>query len=521
MRRSAAVSTPPDEPEAAERPEGLGIGQTVAEHFRVEETLGADSGCFLGIDTRSSHQVVLLPVTSEREKSLRPLVGFAHGHLGALRALEPLGDEAWVVVAAVVPGETLAERLAAIGKKPSVDAVRTALRLADALAAIHEAGGVHGWVNLRSVIVEPTEGEQPILAFYPPDTGGELRTPERAPGGAPSIADDTWACAALLHWMLTGNPPPQNGYGSLAEIEAAGVADEALRTALIHTLTSSRPDRQSDLRPLRRELARWFVEHAGEEPVVPSLKPTAPPPLPPSTRPSTHPLARRSSRPPTTPAQKRKFGAFTIGAITLGLLAGVALTFLRPKRVQVIAVPEKQAAPPAPSALDLSEVPVTGENEAPLGNKLATCMAGYLPKGTFTKAPDVEWLCGETDPRAGADKLHSLIVTAGPKTGASDAMKIFSRIGWYAMPVFAVVRAGCCPDAAPLSLPDAHCEMDKKLREVGDAVVASHDVTESLKAYTESIHCELNRGGAKMLRRAERPVGGEDTAFLELVKRLD
>ena len=63
--------------------------------------------------------------------------------------------------------------------------------------------------------------------------------------------------------------------------------------------------------------------------------------------------------------------------------------------------------------------------------------------------------------------------------------------------------------------------MDQKLREVGDAVVSAHDVTDPLKAYTESIHCELNRGGAKMLRRSDRPAGGEDTAFLELVKHIN
>jgi hypothetical protein len=130
-------------------------------------------------------------------------------------------------------------------------------------------------------------------------------------------------------------------------------------------------------------------------------------------------------------------------------------------------------------------------------------------------------MCSETDPRIGADKLHSVIVSSGPKGAPSDAMKIFSRIGWYAMPAFAVVRAGCCPDAKPLSLPEAHCQMDAALRAVGDAVTASHDFEEPLKAYTESIHCELNRGGAKMLRRAERPAGGEDTAFRELMKHLD
>jgi hypothetical protein len=527
MRRSRAVSTPPEEAASAESPAGqgeaLGVGKTVGEHFRVDATLGGDSGCFLGVDTRTSKPVVFLPVTVEREKTLLPLVGFAHAHLGPLLAVEALGEDGAVAVAAVVAGETLAERLSAIGKKPSVDAVRTALRLADALSSIHEAGGVHGFVNLRSVIVEPTEREQPILCFYPRDSGGEHHTPERAPDGTPSIADDTWACASLLHWMLTGHAPPGAGYANLQEIEAAGVTDAALCTALIHTLTSSRPDRQSDLRPLRRELARWFVEHAGEEPIVPSLRPAEPPPLPPSVRPSTRPppAARRSSRPPTTPAEKRKFGAFTIGAITLGVVAGIALTFLRPKRIQLIALPEKQVEPPAPSALNLGDVPVTGEDEVRLGSKLATCMSEYLPKGTFIKTPEVEWLCTETDPRAGADKLHGIIVSAGPKGAPSDAMKIFSRIGWYAMPAFAVVRAGCCPDASPLSLPEGHCQMEQKLRDIGEAVVSSHDVTDPLKAYTESIHCELNRGGAKMLRRAERPAGGEDTAFLELVKHLD
>jgi hypothetical protein len=63
--------------------------------------------------------------------------------------------------------------------------------------------------------------------------------------------------------------------------------------------------------------------------------------------------------------------------------------------------------------------------------------------------------------------------------------------------------------------------MSAALTGVADAVEASEDVTETLKKYTDSIHCELNHGGAKMLRRAERPAGGEDTAFLELLKNLE
>ncbi len=321
--------------------------------------------------------------------------------------------------------------------------------------------------------------------------------------------------------MLTGSPPPSDGYASEGDIEKAGVADAALRAALFHTLTASRPERQSDLRPLRRELARWFVDHAGEEPIAPGQHhATAPPPLPPSVRPPSH---RPPSRLSVPPPPKGKVGTFAIGAVVIGGVVGIALTFLRPKQVRIVSVPGKEApeAAPTSSALELGDVPVTGENDVRLGSKLATCVAGYLPKGTFGKTPDVEWLCPETDPREGAEKLHAAIVSAAPKGTVTDAMKIFSRIGWYAMPAFAVVRAGCCPDAKALALPDEHCAMSTALRDVGDAVVSTKDVTEPLKKYTDSIHCELNHGGAKMLRRAERPQGGEDTAFLELVKPLE
>jgi hypothetical protein len=183
---------------------------------------------------------------------------------------------------------------------------------------------------------------------------------------------------------------------------------------------------------------------------------------------------------------------------------------------------ERAAAVPEPSAsaVEVNDVSVTAATPTNLGSKLASCTASYLPRGAFGKAPDVEFLCTETDPRVGAGKLHAAVMTAAPKGPPTEAMKIFARIGWYDMAAFAVVRAGCCPDAPPLALADAKCGMDATLRQIGEAVIASKDVKEPLKAYTDSIHCELNRGG-KWLRRAERPAGGEDTAFLELLKTLE
>jgi hypothetical protein len=91
------------------------------------------------------------------------------------------------------------------------------------------------------------------------------------------------------------------------------------------------------------------------------------------------------------------------------------------------------------------------------------------------------------------------------------------------MAAFAVVRAGCCPDAKPLELPEPSktCEkMADALQEVGKEVVANHAVEEPLKKYTSAIQCELRFGRGPTFRKAERPAGGEDAAFLELVKAI-
>jgi hypothetical protein len=494
----------------------LSSGQTVGSHYVVESPVPGPSSAFFGRDTSSGKAIVLIPVSAAHAEKLAAAKGLEHPHLGTLVDVVDAGGSA-IAVAARVTGQTLAERLAAIGKKPAVDAVRSALRVADALNALHEAGAVHGFVHADSVVLEPAQGEAPVLAFYPAGDGEPLHAPERAAGSAPSVADDAWAAAGLLHWMLTGAPPRATGYGSVEELEAAGIAEEALRTAILPTLVADPTARQTNLRPLRRELARWFVEHAGEEPIPEGPHSHVPPPLPASLRPSVRPA--RTSLPPARPPKLRRILAFTAGAIALGLVAGGIISLLRPKRVEIV---ERAAAVPEPSAsaVEVKEA-LMAATPTNLGSKLAACTASYLPKGAFGKAPDVEFLCTETDPRVGAGKLHSAVVAAAPKGVTTDAMKIFARIGWYDMAAFAVVRAGCCPDAPPITLPEAKCGMDTALRQIGEAVMASKPTTDPLKAYTDSIHCELNRGGAKWLRRAERPGGGEDTAFLELLKNLE
>jgi hypothetical protein len=513
---------------AADGSQELGPGAVLEERFRIKEALAAGKA-WLGVDIKDDHEVLVIEVSPGQGAALEPALSLVHQHLARVLAIVEHGGR-HLLVTEQIPGVSLRERLDEIGTKSPVDAVRMALRAADALTSLHEHGAVHGLVHDRALIVaHDSERAMPVLAFVPLETIDV----SRAPGGdplTPTAADDAWAVAALLHQMLTGKAPPPNGYADEGELADAGVTDAALQASLFHGLSSDAESRSRDLRPLRRELARWFVEHAAEETIPPTVRHSKePPPLPSTNAPQDGGAPFVTTSPAPAKRKSSHLGALAVGAIGLGLIGGWVFSSLRPKKpeVEIVSVPASPAAPAAPSAsaIVLTDVPVTGENEGVMGgDKLGSCVAGYLPPNTFGKAPDLAFVCGEADPRVGADKLHGAVVSGAPKGQVTEAMKIFAKIGWYDMAAFAVVRAGCCPDAAPLTIPklaDSCTKMDESLREVGDAVVAMKPVEPALKKYTDSIHCELNLGRSNVVRRKERPAGGEDTAFLELVKKLE
>lgn len=504
-------------------------GEVVESKYRVDAAIDGAEGAFAGTSVDGHASVVLFKVSNAAANAIERAKSVEHMHLAKVLDVVEVGGEKWVV-AERLPGLTLAERLDDIGKKEPVDAVRYSLRIADALSSLHEAGACHGSVHPRGILIQ-VEGHAPPVLGYFPSSDTSYRSAERGNEDPPTESDDAWAAAALLHKMLLGTTPPRDGYASEAELRDAGVTDEALCGALAHALNKDPEQRSRDVRPLKRELARWFVEHAGEEPVSPGPHSTSPPPLPANQRTlggTSSSMAPGPSRPPSEPAKAglRRIVPLAVAGIVVGLLGGWVFNALRPKPPVVVA-PVVSATPAAPASdkpIDLGEVPVTGESEKALAptDKLSSCVMGYLPKNSFGTAPDFSGICDQTDPRAGADKLRVALVSSAPKTGgATEAMKIFARIGWYDMAAFAVVRAGCCPEAKPLELPEPskNCSsMAEALEEVGKEVVANHPAEESLKKYTAAIHCELNVGRGQVFRKAERPAGGEDSAFVELVK---
>jgi serine/threonine protein kinase len=512
--------------------EGMDAGAELGK-YRVEARLGSNERAYFSAASKDGGVAVcLVELQGDEVETYSAAAKRKTEHAHLAQVLEVFShDGVPLLVFEHVPGTTLTELLAEIGKKSEVEAVGAALRVSDALSTLHDAGGVHGFIHTDSVIVEPPERLSPVLTFAPiPSDERTFHSPERGETGKPSVADDSWAAAGLLFMMLTGSAPPKAGYTSVEELGAAGVEHPALREALLHGLNANPEVRSKDIRPLKRELARWFVEHAGEEAVLLGPHSTMPPPLPAgfkglSRQPE--PVAVVAAARPVVAPRRPRFAVLAVVGTLVGLLGAWAISALRPKPPPEVAeaTPTQAAPPESAKAIDLSEVPVTGEEQkqAIELDKVSSCVANYLPKGAFGKSPDLTWMCTESDPNKGAQSLRVAIVGSAPKGTLTDAMKLAARLGWYDMAAFAVVRAGCCEDPKPLATPEPGKGCDSvadSLHEIAKAVIAGRSYDEPFKKYTGAIHCELNQGKAPVLGRTQRPQPGEDSAFKEFVDAI-
>ncbi len=179
----------------------------------------------------------------------------------------PLG--AGFGVAEHLPGRSLRSLLEA-GPLHPAKAVAWALRLADAIQALHAAGAVHGAISPRSVVAAP-EGRAiaPVLSQLIAPPVGAFCPPERLRGGPESAADDVWALCATLYTMLTGKHPFR-GSSRDALLRAmatkpepllsSGLTEPVLQEIIARGLLSDRRQRAADLNELQASLDDWERE---------------------------------------------------------------------------------------------------------------------------------------------------------------------------------------------------------------------------------------------------------------------
>ncbi len=120
----------------------------------------------------------------------------------------------------LLDGETLEQRLGREGSFGAGEAAAIGLELCRALAAVHEAGVVHGDVKAANVMRD-ARGRIVLMDFgagceQQPDAAQGKNTivgtpmvlaPELFDGAAPSVATDLYALGALLYRLVTGRYP--------------------------------------------------------------------------------------------------------------------------------------------------------------------------------------------------------------------------------------------------------------------------------------------------------------------------
>jgi hypothetical protein len=476
------------------------------------------------LHVESNTPVVVAAADGKEVERLRPWSTVHHAHLSKLvEIIEVEADKFWVAVAAPA-GELLSERLRSVGKKHPVDSVRTALRVADALATLHEAGGAHGRLHPDTVLLEPEQGVEPQVLYGAPGPR-EYWPPDCSVTEPPSVLTDTWATGALLFHMLTGKTPPSMGIFAADELAGMGIDDPLLREAVAHALNKDKTARADTLQPLRRELARWFVEHIGEEPGPHSVSSHKPPPLPQSL----HPAHKRASSAGAARLSVSSGGSGSIKryllpvvvAVVLGLAAAYTTAALRkPKRIVVerpLPTVQKTEAQAASGAIDLAEVPVTG-NEAKVGSdSVTTCMAGFLPEGALAKQANLSNFCPASDLRQAMKTLRSAF--APVPGGGAGTPKGWNDLVWFELAALSILRSGCCNNVPkyvwPSSSPDCP-PLGEVLDTLGRAVSTTQDVDAAISRFKEAAHCEVTKGRPDLSRPTSEPTAEAERLFRDM-----
>ncbi len=244
--------------------------------FKSSLQAGSKALAWLAEDVGSSEPVIISALAGARVAALKKVVNVQHGNLATLSDIveTPPPDQvpggkkvAAVVVARYYRGETLHQRLKRGPLEPAL-AVDWFVRVGGAIAAIHAAGGAHGAISPRSIIVNP-EGSNPgpILTQLVSPSSGAYCAPERLQGLGPSEADDVWALHAAFFTALSCTPPYRGedknelllsiAGGRMQRLEALGVSDPALSELVEKGLTADLKRRRAKVADFVAELEAW------------------------------------------------------------------------------------------------------------------------------------------------------------------------------------------------------------------------------------------------------------------------
>jgi serine/threonine protein kinase len=173
-----------------------------------------------------------------------------HPNVAGVREIGETTEGLVYAVLDAVPGDVLYDVVTTRGTLPPHEAVDLTLQAAAGLRAAHAAGVVHGNLSPDTVVVaEGSDGHALVklvgfatasmnLGAWGPGSSvepGAFASPEQAAGGVPDKRGDVYGLAAVLYYMLTGEPPRK---GAIPRSVPKG-----LRSVLRDALATSAADR--------------------------------------------------------------------------------------------------------------------------------------------------------------------------------------------------------------------------------------------------------------------------------------
>jgi hypothetical protein len=283
-------------------------------------------------------------------------------YVARLRSVLGEGAET-VLVLDHAAGGSLAALLTRRGTLDPAEVVTVAAPLAQALAAAHACGLVHGDVTPANILF--TADGMPLLAdlglarlagepLAGVDGTAEYVDPAVAAGGQPDEAADVWALAAVCHHMLSGTPPHDgDSAGDVLNAARRGAraplgllapsAPRALVSAIEQALqpdTAIRPDAAAFASLLRRAHAAAPVRLAGAVPAaVPG--PEARPP---------HTVHAAPAPAPVVPQSGSRRRSLAVAGVVAGLLLAAGVAGWLSGRSGPVQLASVEAATPAATA---------------------------------------------------------------------------------------------------------------------------------------------------------------------------
>ena len=124
--------------------------------------------------------------------------------------------------------------------------------------------------------------------------------------------------------------------------------------------------------------------------------------------------------------------------------------------------------------------------------------------------------------------MHQLVRTPssdGAEVGKADAGAggaHVSGLDWYELPAAAIIRRSCCPNAAPVALPETPgwCEqLQAVVRRIADDSAKSGDLAPDARSFDKAVTCLFANKVARSYAYEKAPTEANRAAFQQFLSR--